>query len=1108
MFRKLPFIVILLAGLAYSQAVLPSVWVDNNEATDGVNCGGFCTGLGYAAPLYEFQLGVAGGTWLAGPPACSGVFQALSTYTSTAVGKQAAITDIERCRTYGITHGNVQYCTILDVPPVSTQTAYSGPGSVPAGAYWFATGVTIPQTSNVVASCFNIVRSTQDVVLAAMSEPVCAGGIQDNLPTSANIGLINPDCTGNNLAYQLGSTLTPVTVAGVAGPGITFPFSLANGTPFTTLVNLKAAYNYVQYMYQDVCTSFSNCIPMQFCSVTSSSSLPCGGTTIGPDHWLFEDGAASPSIGNISANEIITTGSGSNTLASNSQMATHIHFRRYWAHGDWTTLAAGTNSITNGINLTGCLTCSVVGTQVSQVLRPGAEGHAIGASGSIYKFDLLWLEGQSSGAFSGGYSFTPFDSYVPFQNVQIGRVRFTYPYQWLGASSISNCNPLCGSMPNNNPFWGGAFPAWIVGPTMVTTVDGINLVWVSGDPFHDTNSQWLNNNVKVNGVSSSVLSLGAGTCSWPAGTGCPTTLKLKTSVGVQSTPVTFTMQPNNTVRKNCDEMKEGNQIVMYGVICENIDQSGGQNGTSLVVNVRNCSGGCIGQNYQSVISNLTILNSIFRNSCWGMEFAARSSSITGNGGGTSKAMRGVALLNDLQYNVTGTNPGCPGTKIGMSFASGGQVWQGTVTENSGGDHATFVGTYSVDASAPVSQSAITGTVQVTAGAVRTLTVTAANNFVSGELVTFRNTQESTLNGSQVKILGTGLSPTQFTADVTKLGMTDYSNPTDIGTVSGPAGFEVMNIAAGDPLAITGCTTTAFNVSTHVISGSPPVPVGIGAQPLNPLASAGTAAWTGTFSPGNVTVTYPWVATPNAVDNSGTCTITNVEGGPQNLILQHMTFVTDANQVIGNGNAPKGGGPNFQINHIFRDSIFLNSGAGAAGWDNTTVGEGTPTETFNYDFTTMTADHLVWPRRTASKYTFYGNNPLAPVASPVMYFPTGDYCPGATPTLNCIGFTGEAAHPTMSATSMPLVMNDYHNFALRSDSVFFAGNSEQASDGTSMGTDMSALDVSQTQNTFVCPSTCGSPGPFPDIAGGAPAPPVVFPPKEEVSKLRFPKRGPL
>ena len=76
---------------------------------------------------------------------------------------------------------------------------------------------------------------------------------------------------------------------------------------------------------------------------------------------------------------------------------------------------------------------------------------------------------------------------------------------------------------------------------------------------------------------------------------------------------------------------------------------------------------------------------------------------------------------------------------------------------------------------------------------------------------------------------------------------------------------------------------------------------------------------------------------------------------------------------------------------------------------------------------------------------------------------------------------------MFAILMPLTMPNYHNFALRPDSVFHSGGSQQASDGTDMGANITAIDTAQTQNLFVCPISCIGPGPFRDDAGSTPPP---------------------
>jgi hypothetical protein len=295
-------------------------------------------------------------------------------------------------------------------------------------------------------------------------------------------------------------------------------------------------------------------------------------------------------------------------------------------------------------------------------------------------------------------------------------------------------------------------------------------------------------------------------------------------------------------------------------------------------------------------------------------------------------------------------------------------------------------------------------------------------------------------------------------------------------VAPPIGFQAMDVSAGDPLWVSQCTSIpSFNATPHLVNGFE-VPTGVG-----PLASTGSGVWTGTPIAGNLIVS--WLSAVSGTDSAGYCTVSNIQGGPQNILLTHHLLVTDAAQAIGNGNSVSVG-PNFQINHLFRDSIILSSTSGNAGWYNSAVGEGNPTETFNYDYTTMTADHLVWPGRTGSKYYEYSNDSafqagpctLATGCNPPtsIYFPATSYCTGATATSACVGFVG-----AMNSSSMPLTFPDYHNFELRSDSVFSAGQMEDASDGTSMGVNIPAIDTAQTKTRYVCSSTCGSPGPFSD-----------------------------
>ena len=174
------------SGAPAFYATLPQLWVDNNELTCPITslCYTGSPGLSLTAPTYELVLGSS--SWSSGPPPSYCTFSL--PYAATASGEQSAITDIEACRTSGITHGTA-IGIILDVP---------------AGVYTSTNGIVIPQTSGTLANAPLIIRSTYDSTLAAMPEPVCAGGIQDNLATSVNPGLNNPYCTGTNMYYENG----------------------------------------------------------------------------------------------------------------------------------------------------------------------------------------------------------------------------------------------------------------------------------------------------------------------------------------------------------------------------------------------------------------------------------------------------------------------------------------------------------------------------------------------------------------------------------------------------------------------------------------------------------------------------------------------------------------------------------------------------------------------------------------------------------------------------------------------------------------------------------------------------------------------------------------
>ena len=55
--------------------------------------------------------------------------------------------------------------------------------------------------------------------------------------------------------------------------------------------------------------------------------------------------------------------------------------------------------------------------------------------------------------------------------------------------------------------------------------------------------------------------------------------------------------------------------------------------------------------------------------------------------------------------------------------------------------------------------------------------------------------------------------------------------------------------------------------------------------------------------------------------------------------------------------------------------------------------------------------------------------------------------------------------------------DYHQLVLLSNSLFAAGQANQASDGTGIGANIPAIDTAMGLNQYVCATVCGG-GPYP------------------------------
>jgi|HubBroStandDraft_6_1064221.scaffolds.fasta_scaffold01576_7 hypothetical protein len=349
-------------------------------------------------------------------------------------------------------------------------------------------GLILPQSSSSIATSCIVLRSTADSSLPA-GRVVGTHGIQDNLATSTDILIRNPDATGQNMYFAVGptwtctsspcnsgnqamlggittvsantttlcsipqvgsTTLCPNTgtsgnvlvplangyvsstlggssssVVTISGGGNTetftpqscpnqtgvcinlsalahaypagacivynttgcggavtngtspFPFTLANGTVTNTL-----AYNDLQYMWTMQSEQNGSGVGEQAlngCNASSTASAPTCTADRGPDHWLIEDAEIRMFPGNT-GNQNLATFNGvttiSNSTGDTSKMAQGIHFDRDWLHGDWTSVAVGSNSISDMLDAE-IISWSFMNSMISQGLRPGGEHHGI-----------------------------------------------------------------------------------------------------------------------------------------------------------------------------------------------------------------------------------------------------------------------------------------------------------------------------------------------------------------------------------------------------------------------------------------------------------------------------------------------------------------------------------------------------------------------------------------------------------------------------------------------------------------------------------------------------------------------------------------------------------
>lgn len=935
-------------------------------------------------------------TCLSGLQATSGIGTAKITAAGTgcvagnltidAPGGIAGVTSVQATGTYSCTTGTLTTVTITNAgagyttSPHATIATGTGTLTVTVGTsgqlltQWVTTGIT---TVSANATTLVPITVTGTPVLVPLSYgyvspgvPYCVDGESSPItPVSGTnqVGIFATFTTTHAFGIHVKRNLDSSTGTAGCGDG---SFTLADGS------HNVSAYDDLQYMWQVTNSVSSNGAAISGCTPIAASSSPpsCTGTVIGPDHWLIEDVAAQV-VSSGFGTPIIFERNGAET--AQTQYASHIHLRKDWAGSDWTCLFCGSTSNTSGISFT-VVNGSIGDTQISQIMRPGSEGHAISYEGTIGKFYHLWIEGASSGFFTGGYATAtgpssvvgPFSTtYVPGCDTEFRDASLLYPFTWMGLSPVG---------PGLNP-----------------------------------------NNI-------------SGGQSW------------------------------STVRKIAIEEKELCRSVFDGIIAQTADLSGGSYALARAYNTRNCSSGLC-SNYQATIHDVTDSNNIYRHACLGAS-VARSNGSSGEGGGVSFPPKLVSFLNDAWYDIGDSgHPWCASysSDYGIAWDSGhSQVWGGNFDCDTTGYNCTFTATTIASTGAPVSGIAASGHVNT-------------DNFghmtwVSGNVfdVTWVNVA-ATVNGVSKTILSCS-----STTNCQLSGINTIQSNVTYSVASNAVGFQALDMAIGDPASFTGCTQALLNSPTATAAG-------------NTFLSGGypvivpSALWNGTWSSANTTIMVEGNPTLAGLhDDSGTCQMTNLLGSPQQPSIFHNTLAlsstTHAFAYSGTASGSPNNGPPFSSNMITVNNII----AGGIGWKVNPFGEGFLSIEWVMDLNSLTNSSMVWQGRASSAYAgaIVGNNPVYPLVSAVNFFPAGQTCatspPNDDPT--CVGFQNN------TGTINPA---DYHGLGLVSGvtgSYFASGNAGAANDGSDNGVSTSAIDMAETLNQYVCPYSCGAPGPYPDV----------------------------
>lgn len=512
---------------------------------------------------------------------------------------------------------------------------------------------------------------------------------------------------------------------------------------------------------------------------------------------------------------------------------------------------------------------------------------------------------------------------------------------------------------------------------------------------------------------------------------------------------------NSFVNKNAEELKNGLRVLRDGNIYENVDQTGAQNGTIFTAKVAQCSAGVKCDNYFLSLNDLNITNNVYRSACNGPTFGDAGNTI--DGGGVSLGVARVNFAGNLGYaigNLSRTwaygNPECTGISPNFPYVirtgNGDQTWVCTATSD-GSSNVTLTCT------------GVPGAQQL--------------NFSNGDHVYTSGCSDPTAN-TPAGLLGpaaSGTSPSSLVLIYNNPGVT--LNATGItGCVLHWIQGRTPNVTIAHNTAVgAGSGTGAYDLTYTNSTGQ--------IQPYMPLATIKNnlllAAWPNnnqTSGAGIYSVYGEGTKTLKQIWDSSTLTFTN-------NVISNRALKGTVNCVLATFTCTLAGGdaPNGQGGRMKGENVLING----SSFPVTAVSTTTITFSQGVNPGALTGATYLW-----ADYTEFGgvNNGTQPPVT--VFFPKNPYCLTNDPVVeDCAGVFGGMSSTT-GYTALYQI-GDWHNLRLCKStdascnskaSIFGAGQTDQASDGTDMGASTTAIDTAETQTLYVCGSACGT-GPLPD-----------------------------